>query len=214
MFTGIVETTGRIEAVEPKGGDVRLRVAVASLAGGPLAPGESVSVDGVCLTAVDPAGGAFDADVSRETLEHTTIGDRRAGDAVNLERALLPDTRLGGHFVSGHVDGVGEIIEQHPDARSTRFVLRLPEALSRFVARKGSVCLDGVSLTVNSVGADRFDVNIVPHTLEVTCLDRWHPGRRVNVEVDLIARYLERLLDGREAGGLDRESLRRAGFEK
>lgn len=213
MFTGIVQTTGTVEAIEPRGGDVRLRIRCPSLGPESLALGDSVAVSGVCLTAVEAGAEGFSADVSKETLDHTTLGAMKPGSRVNLERALTLATPLGGHLVTGHVDGVGEICGRVEDARSIRFDVRVPEALARYVARKGSVCLDGVSLTVNRVNDARFDVNIVPHTLEVTTLDEWAPGMRVNLEVDIVARYLERLIEGGErTGGLNMERLKEAGF--
>ena len=205
MFTGIVEAVGRIGALEEHGADRRLRIdggifedrGVATT----LALGDSVSVSGVCLTAsaVTPSG--FHADVSAETLACTTIGDLRAGHEINLERALTPATPLGGHLVSGHVDGTGTVLHRRDDARSVRFDIGLPAALSRYVAVKGSICVDGVSLTVNTIGEQQFSVNIVPHTLTGTTFGDCTPGRRVNLEVDLIARYLERLLDARGMDG-------------
>ena len=193
MFTGIVQTTGTVEAMEPRGGDVRLRIRCPSLGPESLAPGDSVAVSGVCLTAVEPAVDGFSADVSKETLGHTTLGGMKPGSRVNLERALTLATPLGGHLVTGHVDGVGEIRGRVDDARSVRFDIRVPKALARYVARKGSVCLDGVSLTVNEVAGCRFTVCLIPHTLEVTTLVRLQPGDPVNFEVDLVARYVERL---------------------
>jgi riboflavin synthase len=213
MFTGIVQTTGAVEAMEPRGGDVRLRIRCPSLGPGSLAEGDSVAVSGVCLTAIEPGAEGFSADVSRETLGHTTLGAMKPGSRVNLERALTLATPLGGHLVTGHVDGVGEIRGRVDDARSVRFDIRVPKALARYIARKGSVCLDGVSLTVNRVDGAGFDVNIVPHTLEVTTLDEWSPGARVNLEVDIVARYLERLLgEGERPAGLDLDRLKETGF--
>ena len=201
MFTGIVEAVGRIGALEEHGADRRLRVDGSIFEGAALAVGDSVSVNGVCLTAsaVTPSG--FHADVSAETLACTTIGELRVGHAVNLERALTPATPLGGHLVSGHVDGTGTVLHRRNDARSVRFDIGLPAALARYVAVKGSICVDGVSLTVNAIGERQFGVNIVPHTLTGTTLSDFAPGRRVNLEVDLIARYLERLLDARGMDG-------------
>src|SRR3546814_640018 len=159
--------------------------------------GDSIAVDGVCLTAVEFGDDSFTADLSAETLNLTTAGDWNVGGGVNLERALTPAKPLGGHMVVGHVDGIGTLLERHEDARSTRMRFELPEALARYVARKGSVCINGVSLTVNDVEANRFGVNIIPHTLAQTTLGGLRPGQAVNLEVDLIARYLERLLESR-----------------
>lgn len=197
MFTGIIRALGIVESVEARGGDIRLRVALGELAGNDLATGESVAVNGVCLTVIEPAKTHLVADVSRETLEHTTLGSLKAGDRVNLEPALAAGERLGGHLVSGHVDGVGTLLERKEDARSWRFIFEAPQALAKYIARKGSICIDGISLTVNGVDGARFDVNIVPHTLAVTNLGARAPGDRVNLEVDVVARYLERLLSVR-----------------
>jgi riboflavin synthase len=177
-----------------------------------VALGDSIAVSGPCLTVVALDAGAFAADVSTETWQRTAFADLGVGDRVNLEKALLPTTRLGGHLVSGHVDGLAELRERGTDGRSERFTLEVPAELARFVAEKGSICLDGVSLTVNGVAGNRFHVNLVPHTVAHTTLGDRRPGDRLNVEVDVIARYLERLLHGGEAPGLDPEALVRAGF--
>jgi riboflavin synthase len=212
MFTGIVQSTGVIEAVEPRGGDVRLRVACPDFELQDVHPGDSVSVSGVCLTVVELDEGTFAADVSRESLRLTTLGRMKTGSRVNLEKSLTLASPLGGHLVTGHVDGVGQVLSRTEEARSFRFLVSVPDELVRYVARKGSICIDGVSLTVNGVQDDRFDVNIVPHTVEVTNLDEWMPGRHVNLEVDIVARYLERLLEGERSGSLTLEKLREAGF--
>ncbi len=214
MFTGLVEATGRIERVEEQGPDRRLWIAPGGALMEGLAAGDSIAVSGACLTAVEPDASGFWADVSVETLAHTSLGARDVGDRVNLERALLPTTRLGGHLVAGHVDGVGEIVDFLPDGSSWRLRIRVPAALSRYVAPKGSICIDGISLTVNEVEDDTFGVNIVPHTMAVTTVGDASAGDRVNIEVDLIARYLERLLQGGEGGsdGVTRELLARNGF--
>lgn len=196
MFTGLIEATGRIERIEDEGRDRRLRIEPGAVLMDGLAAGDSISVSGACLTAVDPDETGFWADVSAETLAHTGLGARAAGDRVNLERALLPTTRMGGHLVSGHVDGVGEIVDLAEDGRSWRFRVRVPTGLARYVAPKGSICVDGISLTVNEVDGDVFGVNIVPHTMAVTTLGDAAVGDPVNIEVDVIARYLERLLQG------------------
>ncbi|WP_372694064.1 riboflavin synthase [Immundisolibacter sp.] len=209
MFTGIIQAVGQVAALERRGGDVRLRIGGLPLADGQL--GESIAVSGVCLTAVTFTDDGFVADVSGETLACTTLGGWLVGERVNLERALALGERLGGHIVSGHVDGVGEVVARRADARSQRFTLRAPAALARYIAAKGSITLDGVSLTVNAVEGPQFEVNIVPHTLTHTSLDAWQPGRRVNIEVDVLARYLERLM-GRDAGGVDLDLLAEHGF--
>ncbi len=199
MFTGIVTHQGRLAAVEPAGADRRMTFAVAGDALCDAREGDSMSVSGACLTMLDiesgEAGGRFNADVSVETLDCTTLGDLKVGDPVNLEPALRAADRLGGHLVSGHVDGCGRLVSRSPDGRAERFVFELPTDLARYVAAKGSVCIDGVSLTVNGVSETRFEVCIIPHTLEVTTLGRIQPGQAVNIEVDMIARYLERLMN-------------------
>ena len=194
MFTGIVQGQGHVRAVEPRGGDVRLvfDTGPVSLEGVEL--GGSIAVSGVCLTATQFDRASFAADVSRETLSLTTLGEWQPGTPVNLEKALLAGQALGGHYVTGHVDGVGRVVAREDDARSVRMEFEVPAALARYVARKGSICIDGVSLTVNGVSGPRFDVNLVPHTLTVTTLGRLQPGSRVNLEVDIIARYVERMM--------------------
>lgn len=199
MFTGIVQDVGRVESVEARGGDVRMSIGVEQMDLSRAALGDSIAVAGVCLTVVVLQPRAFSADVSRETLSLTTLGEWQPGRRVNLEPALRVGDSLGGHLVIGHVDGVGEVVSRSGDARSQRVALRVPSSLSRFVARKGSISIDGVSLTVNGVDAAVFDVNLVPHTLAVTTLQELQVGSRVNLEVDLIARYTERLLSERTA---------------
>jgi riboflavin synthase len=194
MFTGIIQDVGRILALEALGGDTRLTVGVDRLELARVVPGDSIAVAGVCLTAIAIEPRAFSADVSRETLGLTTITDWRVGRRVNLEPALRAGDALGGHLVSGHVDGVAEVSERATAARSQYFRIRVPQPLARYIARKGSVALDGVSLTVNAIEQLEFEVNLVPHTLDVTTLGALGVGDRVNLEVDLIARYTERLL--------------------
>jgi len=194
MFTGIVQGVGRVRAVEPRGGDVRMWIEGGNVPLGDVAIGGSIAVNGACLTAVELEPGAFAADLSRETLSLTTAGLWSPGTHVNLEKALTAGQSLGGHYVTGHVDGVGRVVSRHDDARSVRVEFDVPGELARYVARKGSICVDGVSLTVNGVSGNRFDVNLVPHTLGVTILGGYGPGTRVNLEVDIIARYLERLV--------------------
>jgi riboflavin synthase len=216
MFTGIIQAVGNIEAIEAKGGDALVRIMAGALDMGDVQLGDSIAVSGVCLTAIESSSKGFVADVSGETLARTVLGALRPGDRVNLEKALTPQTRLGGHLVSGHVDGVGEVLERHTDARSVGFRIQAPAALAKYIAEKGSICVDGVSLTVNAVQGAIFDLNIVPHTLQATTLGDFRSGRRVNLEVDLIARYLERLLLGEHAASdsatLTREFLSEHGF--
>lgn len=218
MFTGIIQAVGSIASLEQRGGDLRLGIETGRLPLDDVAPGDSIAVSGVCLTAVETARGRFFADVSGETLRRTVLGGLAVGDAVNLEKALTLATPLGGHLVSGHVDGIGSVIARRQDSRSVQFTLRAPDALARYIAVKGSVCIDGVSLTVNGVDGAEFELNIVPHTLQQTTLSDYRAGRRVNLEVDLIARYLERLLQGEAAAqpgsgsGLTRELLEACGF--
>jgi len=198
MFTGIIEATGRIARIEPRGGDVRLVVEAASLGLDDVAIGDSISVSGVCLTAIALDGDTFAADVSNETLSVTSLGALAVGAAVNLEKAMRLSDRLGGHLVSGHVDGVGRVVSVEPDARSQRWTFELPAELARYVASKGSIAIDGVSLTVNEVDDRRFGVNLIPHTVEVTTFRDRRAGDSVNIEVDLVARYVERLYGERE----------------
>lgn len=217
MFTGIIEAVGEIAALEPSGGDMRLRVRSHGLPLEGVQLGDSIATSGVCLTVTDLPGDGYWADVSGETLTCTSLGTLALGAKVNLERALTPSTRLGGHLVSGHVDGVGEVVSRTDDARSIRFSLAAPANLAKYIAAKGSICVDGVSLTVNSVTGAVFDLNIVPHTLAQTTLHEFHAGRKVNLEVDIIARYLERLLLGEQAAqaevsGIDMAFLAENGF--
>ena len=194
MFTGIVQGVGRVRSVEPHGGDVTLWFDTGELSLAGIEIGGSIAVSGACLTAVQLEPHAFAADVSRETLSLTTAGDWAPGSRINLEKALTAGQALGGHYVTGHVDGVGTVVSRHDDARSVRVEFEVPAELARYIARKGSVTVDGVSLTVNGASGTRFDVNLVPHTLEMTILGGYRPGTRVNLEVDIIARYLERLV--------------------
>ena len=194
MFTGIVRDVGTVRALEPRGGDLRLWIDVRALPMAGVLEGDSICVSGCCLTALEVAPRGFAADVSRETLALTTLGALEAGARVNLEPSLKAGDPLGGHLVSGHVDGVGELVTLQEDARSVRMRFRCPPGLSRYVARKGSIAIDGVSLTVNEVEGDAFGVNLIPHTQAVTTLGGIRPGRRVNLEIDQVARYVERLL--------------------
>jgi riboflavin synthase len=199
MFTGIIQAVGKIASVEMQGMDARLHIHAAPLDMDDVRLGDSIAVNGVCLTVIEHDARGFCVDVSAETLRHTTLGGVDTGMRVNLEKALMLSNRLGGHLVSGHVDCVGEVVERHSEARSECFRIQAPAALARYIAMKGSICVDGVSLTVNAIHGAQFDVNIVPHTLQATTLGEVRPGIRVNLEVDIIARYLERLLLGEHA---------------
>jgi len=217
MFTGIITAVGTLTAIQPRSGDVRLRIATGTLDLSDVQLGDSIAVSGICLTAVELPGDGFWADASRETLERTILGVATPGLQVNLEKALTPTTRLGGHLVSGHVDGIGTVTVWQPDGRSWRLRIQAPDTLARYIAAKGSIGVDGVSLTVNRVDGAAFELNIVPHTLAETTLANFKIGQRVNLEVDLIARYLERLLLGDPAappggGGLTEALLREHGF--
>jgi riboflavin synthase len=211
VFSGIVRGSGLILETAERGGDRRLVIGTAGVDLGPIDVGASIAVNGVCLTALDPRAESFAADVSAETLARTTLGLLAAGDPVNLEGSMRLGQTLDGHLVYGHVDGVGRVVALEPEARSVALTIELPPALRRYVAEKGSIAVDGVSLTVNQVAGDRFSVNIIPHTREITVISRYGHGSPVNIEVDVIARYLERL---QSAGGdgISREMLRRHGF--
>lgn len=197
MFTGIIQAVGRIADAQPRGGDLRLRIDATELwrriGSERFSAGESIAVSGVCLTSIDPAEGFFEADVSRETLALTTIGSLAAGDRVNLEAALRAGDPLGGHLVSGHVDGIATVSGLRDDARSLRVTIDVPRALARFIAPKGSVAVDGVSLTVNEVDGTSFGVNLIPHTVQATTFGNLQVGRRLNLEIDPLARYLARM---------------------
>src|SRR2546429_1634147 len=194
LFTGIVQDIGEARSLEPRGGDVRLTVACRRLDLSRVQLGDSICVQGCCLTVTERMGQAFAADVSRETLSLTTLGPPPAGAPVNLEPALRAGDPLGGHLVSGHVDGVARVVAASEEARSVRLKIEVPAELARYIARKGSVAVDGVSLTINEVGDTVFGVNIIPHTQAVTTLGKLAVGARVNLEVDQVARYLESLL--------------------
>ena len=211
MFTGIIKAKGSIAAIERRGGDVRLRVTAPDLPWSEYALGDSIAVNGVCLTAVRLFDDGFDTDVSVETLDVTTLKQLAVGDAVNLEPALRVGDALGGHLVSGHVDGIGRMVSRADDARSIRMTFEVPAELARYIARKGSICVDGVSLTINEVSGNTFGLNIIPHTAEVTTMGTYEAGTAVNIEVDLLARYIERML-GSDAGGLSIDFLREHGY--
>ena len=197
MFTGIIQALGKIERSEPSDGDIRLTIACGDLDMTQVQVGDSIAVNGTCLTAVELPGQSFVADVSVETMEKTSLGQLAVGSPVNLETALTLSTALGGHLVSGHVDGLATLVEMKAEARSIRYQFEVEPAIQHYIAVKGSVTVDGTSLTVNSVEGNRFDVNIVPHTQQKTVFQYYQAGSRVNIEVDIIARYLERLLQGR-----------------
>jgi len=218
MFTGIIQAVGTVVAMQPSGGDLRLRIHTGKLPFDDVAPGDSICTSGVCLTVIELPGDGYWADVSVETLNFTTLGKLAPGARVNLEKALTPASRLGGHIVSGHVDGVGEVVELREDGRSIRVALNAPPALAKYIAQKGSICVDGTSLTVNAVHGSRFELNIIPQTMAETIFGEYRPGSRVNLEVDVIARYLERLLlgeaaaDPNAAAGLSLATLVENGF--
>ena len=216
MFTGIIQAIGRIEALQPQGVDVVVRIDSGSLDLADVQLGDSIAVNGICLTVTALHGRGFSADVSGETLRKTGFAALQAGSAVNLEKALTLNTRLGGHLVSGHVDGVGELLERREDGRSVHLRIRAPQELARYIAQKGSITVDGVSLTVNAVEGAIFALNIVPHTLAETTLRDCKTGQRFNLEVDLLARYLERLMLGEAAaapqGGISASFLAEHGF--
>ncbi|MEM1188947.1 MAG: riboflavin synthase [Pseudomonadota bacterium] len=220
MFTGIIQAVGTVAAMEPRGGDLRLRIHTGKLPLADVAIGDSIATSGVCLTVTDLPGDGFWADVSNETLSLTTLGTLAQGSRVNLEKSLTPNAPLGGHIVSGHVDGLGEVVSLSEDGRSWRFTLRAPDELARYIAGKGSICVDGTSLTVNAVDGPRFELNIIPQTMAETVFGDYRPGKRVNLEVDVIARYLERLLQGDAAArpgsgsGLTMATLAANGYAK
>lgn len=214
MFTGLIETVGSLAAITRHRQDIRVTVRTGAIAAAELHVGDSIAVNGICLTAVALTAEGFSADVSAETLACTTLGGMVVGNRVNLERALLPTTRMGGHLVSGHVDGVGVVQRITAAGASRVMAFTVPSNLSRYIAAKGSVCIDGVSLTVNHVQKDSFDVNIIAHTAAVTTFGDYTVGRHVNIEVDLLARYLERLLQREVSAesGVTRELLAEHGF--
>jgi riboflavin synthase len=197
MFTGIILAVGEVESPDPRPGGARLRVRCRAFGPPDTVLGDSIAVNGVCLTVAELFTDGFAADLSAETLARTTLGGLAAGGRVNLEPALRLGDRLGGHLVSGHVDGVGTVLRVESGAGGARMRIRAPEELARYIARKGSICMDGVSLTVNEVSGSEFELTLVPHTLAATTLGQWIAGQRVNLEVDLVARYLERLTESR-----------------
>jgi riboflavin synthase len=218
MFTGIIQAIGEVAAVQNSGGDIRLRINTGKLSLIDVGLGDSICTNGTCLTVVELPGDGFWADVSVETLNFTTLGKLQTGSRVNLEKALTATDRLGGHIVSGHVDGVGEVVSLQEDARSIRFVMRAPDGLAKYIAHKGSICIDGTSLTVNAVNGAEFELNIIPQTMAETIFGQYRPASAINLEVDVIARYLERLMLGEKAAdpnttsGLSMQTLAEAGF--
>ena len=219
MFTGIIQSVGEIAATEAKGNDARIRVLTHELDLADVQLGDSIAVNGVCLTVIELPGDGFWADVSGETLSVTTFKSLAVGTKANLEKAITPSTRLGGHLVSGHVDGIGKVIERFDDGRSVRFHIQTPDDMAKYIAEKGSVCVDGISLTVNAVKGAVFELNIVPHTLQETTMAQFKVATEVNLEVDIIARYLERLILGDKAAdvktsGISMDMLSEHGFIK
>lgn len=218
MFTGIILAVGTIEALQPKSGDCRIKIATGKLPMADVGLGDSIAVNGVCLTVIEKGNRFFYADVSNETLSRTTLNSLSSGDTVNLELALTPATRMGGHIVSGHVDGIGKIINKFNDGRSVRFQFQAPDQIAKYIAEKGSICIDGISLTVNEVQGSTFGVNIVPHTLQETTLGQSEIGNLVNLEVDLLARYIERLLECEKTSihgsNITESFLQQSGFVK
>ena len=198
MFTGIVETLGEVVSIEPVGGDVRITVSAKDYSERDISLGDSIAVNGCCLTVVERQSDQLMFDVSRESMSLTVIGQWQRGTAVNLEMSLLPTTRMGGHMVSGHVDGLAVVTELEQDGRSWRMVFEAPANLRKYIAKKGSITIDGISLTINDVSEKTFDINVIPHTFKVTTLGKLKKGGQVHIEVDLIARYLEQLLRGQD----------------
>lgn len=197
MFTGLVQGVGRLRTRESRGGDLRFTIDVGTLPFNDVALGESIAVNGCCLTVVDFDAASFAVDASNETLALTTLGTLRDDAALNLERAMQAHERFGGHIVSGHVDGIGRVMDIQPDARAQRWRFAMPTGLAKYVAKKGSICVDGVSLTVNEVGDDFLEVALIPHTVSHTAFSETRLGDAVNLEIDLVARYVERLLQER-----------------
>ena len=217
MFTGIIEAVGAVKRLEPLGGDLRFVIDTGYLDMSDVQIGDSIAVNGVCLTVIEFDAASFSADVSNETISLTSLKELKTGSAVNLEKAMLPTTRMGGHLVSGHVDGLGMVVNKSEDARSIRIEIEVPAELKKYIAVKGSICIDGTSLTVNSVDNRIVGLNIVPHTQERTVIQHYSKGTKVNLEVDLVARYLETLLlniDDKDKGKVNMELLTRAGFVK
>ncbi|MBC7003980.1 riboflavin synthase [Photobacterium sp. BZF1] len=216
MFTGIIEAVGTITALTPKGKDISVTVDSGKLDLSDVKLGDSIATNGVCLTVVELTGSGYVADLSLETLKRTAFVNYRAGQKVNLEKAMLPTTRFGGHMVSGHVDDVAEVIERSHTGRAIEFWLKAPAHLAKYISEKGSVAVDGISLTVNAIRGDEFKLTIVPHTASETTMEAFTAGRKINLEVDVIARYLERLMMGEKAAEpkseVSMDLLARSGF--
>ena len=216
MFTGIIEAVGTITALTPKGKDISVTVDSGKLDLSDVKLGDSIATNGVCLTVVELTGSGYVADLSLETLKRTAFVTYRAGQKVNLEKAMLPTTRFGGHMVSGHVDDVAEVIERSHTGRAIEFWLKAPAHLAKYISEKGSVAVDGISLTVNAIRGDEFKLTIVPHTASETTMEAFTAGRKINLEVDVIARYLERLMMGEKAAEpkseVSMDLLARSGF--
>ncbi len=212
MFTGIIKAIGTVERIEPHGGDLRLTINSSEMPWQEFAVGESIAVNGVCLTATGYTSSGFVTDVSVETMNVTSLTNLAAGSKVNLEPSVSLGERLGGHLVSGHVDCMAVIKARDNDARSVKLDIEVPPEFSRYIAKKGSICVDGVSLTVNAVSANTFSVNIIPHTATASIIGDYKVGTTVNIEVDLLARYLERLLQTDDDSGITKEFLRAHGY--
>ncbi len=213
VFTGIIKAKGSVHKILPQGGDFQIKFHSNDIKWDEFSVGESIAVNGVCLTAVKITSNGFDADVSGETMRVSAFKGLKEGDRVNLEPSLAIGERIGGHFVSGHVDCIGRVIGRQKDARSIAFEIELPEQYARYVAAKGSICIDGVSLTVNKIQDTVFTLNVIPHTADVTIINGYSIGDKVNIEVDLIARYLERLLDKPIDGVITKEFLEVNGYD-
>lgn len=220
MFTGIIESVGTVKSLQRIDGDVRIQIAVGGLDMSDVKLGDSIATSGICLTVIDFGADWFSADISVESLNRTIVQNWRVGTRVNLEKALLPTTRLGGHIVSGHVDGVAEISLKRQDARSIYFEVTCPTTLAKYLSEKGSITIDGISLTINHLRGHIVSLNLVPHTAEKTTIADWQVGTKVNIEVDVLARYIERLLLGDKASqtsptsNIDMAFLAQHGFMK
>lgn len=214
MFTGIITAIGKVEALQAQGGDILLKVNSQDLDLSDVKLGDSIANNGVCLTVIAIDNTILSFDVSRESIERTSLANLQIGSEINLEKALAVGERLGGHIVSGHVDGLGQVTSMQESARSVQFRFEVPAGLERYIAEKGSICIDGTSLTVNNVADNWFEVNIIPHTMQETIMKAYKVGTKVNLEVDLIARYLERLLPANQTTGITRETLLENGFIK
>ena len=218
MFTGIIEAIGALTSLSQKESEWRLTISAGTLDMSDVKLGDSIAVNGCCLTVVECGNNHFSADVSRETLRCTTLGSLQQNSRLNLEKAMLASSRFGGHIVSGHVDGVGELVASKPEGKSIRLDFSIPDELAKYIAAKGSICIDGTSMTVNEVSGSTFSINVIPHTQEETIIGEYKLGQRVNIEVDLVARYLERLLLNRKSAdttspGIDLEFLKQHGFQ-